>query len=318
MKRNSMVEVYRCLMMLGICTLHVINHLGDWSWAESLLTPCVCGFAVISGWFGIKCSLSKIIKLYFVQAWCGAIVLIIMQYTVCVWGGGGFVDWMRGFWFIHAYVLMMLLSPMVDVVLEYRRVAIVPLFIAVFGWGWLSNFPVIHSYVPKTHGLEMFSGLALLGSYAATRIVRITGIYETVSRATCLVVFLVVLGIMGPLHLGQYNSPLAFLAALSLFLLFWKSDSASENYFVLNILCKFCAIVSPSVFAVYFLHMSAPGLSGLLEVTRFFLDYNMPIYLAAPIGAMTMFVICILVDCPRRIVMRFALGRLFIAQIFHA
>ena len=65
--------------------LHCINHLGDWSWAESLLMPCVCGFAVISGWFGVKCSFKRIAKLYIVQASCGVVIYLLNKID----GGGG-------------------------------------------------------------------------------------------------------------------------------------------------------------------------------------------------------------------------------------
>lgn len=175
MKRNPAIELYRCILMFGICLLHCLHRDSYGVWAESLLLPCVCGFAFISGWFGIRFTPSKVLRLYGVQFYCLAVA------QIASWAGGnGFnvQSMFKGFcsfWFIHAYVLMMLFAPLVNHAVDDRRAVrvMVPFLVAVFGWGFLGRFPIVNRFVPKSIDLDMYSGLTLLGVYAVARLARI-------------------------------------------------------------------------------------------------------------------------------------------------
>ena len=84
--RNSSIDIYRCLLMLGICMLHAMAQAGhNVPWVANLLSWCVTGFAFISGWFGIRFSAGKLIKLYGISAYCAAAYVGL---DVIVQGGG--------------------------------------------------------------------------------------------------------------------------------------------------------------------------------------------------------------------------------------
>ena len=65
-KREESIEAFRVLLMLGICLLHVCGtQCGHpTQWLANMLYWCVPGFVFISGWFGMRFSLKKIIRLY--------------------------------------------------------------------------------------------------------------------------------------------------------------------------------------------------------------------------------------------------------------
>lgn len=73
--RDNRIEVFRCLMMFGICLLHAITQGGHIvRWADNALHTCVVGFVVISGWFGIKFSWGKVFRIVALTAWCALVV----------------------------------------------------------------------------------------------------------------------------------------------------------------------------------------------------------------------------------------------------
>lgn len=220
-KRNSAIELYRCMLMFGICLLHCLHRDNYGAWAESLLLPCVCGFAFISGWFGIRFTPSKVLRLYGVQFYC----LAVAQIASWVVGNGFHIQSMlKGFcsyWFIHAYVLMMLLAPLVNHAVDDRRAVrvMVPFLVAVFGWGFLGRFPIVNRFVPKPLDLDMYSGLTLLGVYAVARLARIYRLDERLSVRQLAVCFLTAAVLCSAGHLGFYNSPVAVVFIGSAFLM---------------------------------------------------------------------------------------------------
>ena len=77
MKRNDSIDVYRCLLMLGICLLHAITQGGhNVVWAANILLWCVPGFMFISGWYGIQFSHRKVLKLYGISLYCATVFVV--------------------------------------------------------------------------------------------------------------------------------------------------------------------------------------------------------------------------------------------------
>ena len=53
--RNPGIELYHCLLMLGICVLQVIGYYGSsWHWLSSAFLWCVPGFVFITGFLGCR------------------------------------------------------------------------------------------------------------------------------------------------------------------------------------------------------------------------------------------------------------------------
>ena len=71
-KRNAGLELMRLAMMFGIVAMHAAGHCaypeqsGHWV----MLDWCVCGFVFLSGWFGIKFSVAKCVKMAALGVWC--------------------------------------------------------------------------------------------------------------------------------------------------------------------------------------------------------------------------------------------------------
>lgn len=70
-KRNSAIEIYRVLLMLGIVVLHEYSYVGmGHNWLPRLFHTCVVGFVFISGYYGVKLSFAKFARLYGVAIFC--------------------------------------------------------------------------------------------------------------------------------------------------------------------------------------------------------------------------------------------------------
>lgn len=87
-KRNSAIEIYRVLLMLGIVIIHEYSYVGlGHNWVARLLTSCVVGFVFISGYYGVKLSFAKFAKLYGVAIFCAA--WFALSAFISTQGGGG-------------------------------------------------------------------------------------------------------------------------------------------------------------------------------------------------------------------------------------
>ena len=144
-KRNPAIELYRIFMMFCICYLHTFCQ-GPYQniWQSSLLSFAVPGFMLISGWFGIRFSVSKVVRLISVAVFVSLVVPLIGQ------GGGYWKEVLRiwhpngGSWFLWSYLIVMalacLIEPFFEQCMNDRNVATLlsrtmPLIMVVFGWG---------------------------------------------------------------------------------------------------------------------------------------------------------------------------------------
>lgn len=77
-QREANIEVYRVALMFGICLLHTIGYGGNTTpWMQNVLLSCVVGFVFISGWFGVKFSWWKLVKLYGIGLYCAMVFGIL-------------------------------------------------------------------------------------------------------------------------------------------------------------------------------------------------------------------------------------------------
>ena len=290
-QRNSQVELFRCLLMVGICVLHCANA-NHVTWLAWMLCPCVVGFVFISGWFGVKFSLSKIVYLYGVQLYCVVVVRIVSHHVLnepltlssIMYG-------MTQFWFVHAYVLMILLSPLVNVVVAQQDKHVVlqcllPFWLAIFGWGFVSHSHIVKGLVPTTDGLGVFSGLTLLGIYSVGRVCNLWHLLDCVGYRKCLFGVMVAFPLM-ILHLGVYNSPLAVILMAMFFYIVARTKSRYS---------RIVLFLSPSIFSVYIIHTTRLG-SVLSERLVSALGGGVP---AVMISGIAIFIAAILFDMPRR------------------
>lgn len=126
-QRDIAIELYRVMLMFGICLLHAIGQSAEpRAWMQNILASCVVGFVFISGWFGIKFTWMKLAKLYGIGLYCA----LVYGLMAC-WGESNWLiaapklAWFKlthGFWFLHAYALMMALTPLANLEVRMRNV----------------------------------------------------------------------------------------------------------------------------------------------------------------------------------------------------
>lgn len=254
LNRNPAIELYRVLLMFGIVTLHVAYIWGPaFRWENTGLAWCVDGFVFITGWFGVRFSVGKLLSLYG-TAFASALMI---ECLACAFGYGldsnivmGAMKHIKGLWFLHAYAFMLFLTPIVDCVLEIsngRR--LVPFLFLVFGWGLATELPIVHKFVPRPEGIGSFSGMTLLGVYTVARMIRCYGLVRYAKTRYLVLALPVLFGLccLGYGWLGHYASPIAVLMATSVFLLFLRIQVPS---FAVPIIL----FLGGSMFPVYVIH----------------------------------------------------------------
>lgn len=262
MKRNTSIEVFRCVLMFGIVFLHCCSQ-----GPITLITPyrlcmsCVTGFIFISGYFGIKFSWGKVLQLIATAVICTGISFagqLILGWPLTEYGFYEYI--ISGNWFLWAYVVLMMIAPLIDKALstvERPREALtwaMPLLILVFGWNFLSGMPVVGRYLPHPSGFGTHTFLMMIGVYLAARLFRIFNI-ENRLLGLKLWVPLLASGALCAVGLSHYDSPVAFVFMATLFVVFKRKNFARVG--------NVAALLGPSMFSVYLLHWSPLGLQFL-------------------------------------------------------
>ncbi len=195
--RISGVELYRALLMFGICLLHVFSIGGNkvGAWGTGFLRACVCGFVFISGYYGIKFRWKKLFILYGLAAYASVISTIAFHlYALDECGNlfERFAVTFRNFWFLNAYAVLMLMSPILNLLLKEdgkdARTALVLCVICTVGWSFVAQLPFFRSYLPQGPGLHNYSGFMFMGIYVISGLWRK---YEEVVKQNALIRMLV-------------------------------------------------------------------------------------------------------------------------------
>lgn len=308
--RNPGIELYRCLLMLGICILHVIGYYdASWQWLSYSFMWCVTGFVFITGFFGCTFDVRKLLKLYGVALWCFPVSRLIacgLGMETFSWTGFLLEAW-RDFldnWFIHAYVVLLVAAPYVDAYLRELRESgeikvalrlVVPLAVLVFVWSWAASYNFTAAFVPRTSGLTAYSSVTLVGIYALARIVRFCGLHERIPTWAALLLFPVCLG-LSMLKLGVYNSPIAFGAAFAGFVLCWRLPLP-------RFVATSAGILGPSMFSVFLLHTNGWVLPALRGWSDGLVARDLPLLGAFVVLVLAVYVGGILLDFPRRVLL---------------
>lgn len=227
-ERNMSVELYRALMMLGICMIHgfgvgMPRTVPAMRVIQSLLLFCVCGFVFLSGYYGIRFKLIKIIRLYGL----GLFGAIVSSVGYALWGDGSFGSaWhhfaftFKDYWFLNAYAILMLMAPALNLALASCRkpevwLALILLIVGTVGCSFVAQLPLMRSYFPASPGLHDYSGFMFMGIYVFAGLWRE---YDLGRFITARWLFVTVpLMAIYPLSLGGYSSPFSILTAAILF-----------------------------------------------------------------------------------------------------
>lgn len=316
-EREPGIELMRILMMFGICVLHTA-HLGlpfkvlsanSIFWA--LFVCSVDGFVFISGYYGIKFRLSKIVSLYTIGTFCALlnlIGLIVTGHPVRPATYEVFERFFCGTWFLHAYAVLMCFAPLVNRCLnaENKRGALevaIPMIALVFGWTWFSGeCKILKVPFPCSTGFESHSWLTLLGVYVVARLYRVLK-FERFIKWWMVIVFVPAITVATAFYrgiLGSYNSPQIIFFTL---LVFWSFKQMKVSSFW----SKAIAFVAPSLFAVYLLHYGPYGRLIYEHFVYLKLSTCCPVVILSALLAVAVFVLSLLADAPRR----------FLTHVFH-
>ena len=284
-KRQSNIELLRILAMFMILVIHAnmislpkplssdlaLNLLSTTTryFIESLGIVGVNVFVMISGWFLIRTRLKSVLSFLFqiIVLWGGGFIifLILGKTELSLSNIQEIFFFTRWDWFIKAYIVLMIIAPVLNTYLEnvsekQMRIVILGFFIFSSTYGWIGGAQRFFVY---GYGPLLFIGLYLLAHYAQ----RISYGMETPQRIKKifsfnkykdLLVYLIcvltntVLGLLG-LHYGKniynivyaYINPFTIIGALHLLLFFSKLKIAYNK--IINFLAA-------GSFAVFLIH----------------------------------------------------------------
>ena len=303
--RNSAIDAFRCLLIFGICFLHSITQGGhNISWAANVLQWCVPGFMFISGWFGIKFSVAKVLKLYGISLYCATVFVIFDVVANPSYEGGGLLRVYKiaiGQWFLNAYTVVMCLAPLANLAIERMLIKdLIPISLCAFGWSFATTLPVICNYMPNAAGLQAYSFLTLFVVYVVARFIRrmvdVSDRFRNlVSDKRYLLSVATVSLMLCSVGLGDYNSPFAILVAGCVFFLIKKIKFSP-------CIIRICVWLGPSMFSVYLMHSHGYAWKYLVKTEDYILSMGLPLCLTYIITAIIVFSVCVVADMPRRLI----------------
>ena len=278
--RNVGIDLFRCLCIYGICVYHAF-FTGEFAngFESRVWTWAVPGFAFISGYYGVKLRISKLIRLWVMASICFLLPIAL---------GGRFFDLLFINWYLLAYTILMLLSPILnaglnglarkDIRLAWGGVLVLAI------WSWLSEFACTRSYVPKANGMGALSFCSVLVAYVFGFVYRHhPGIGKKVKWWW--LVLLVPLSAV----LGHYTCPVTLLLVLILFRLFERLQFGTHVGSVIT-------LVAASGFAVYVLHANWQVLPIMHDISRcLIVDWHLPKYIGLMGSAAAIWGACVVI-----------------------
>lgn len=283
--RDGGVELFRCLLMFTIVLHHCCVHgplTGTWAamLIFALTVPAVDGFVAISGWYGIRFSWWKAVKLLGLFAFYSVLFCAL---EAGAWLAGFWPDPPRltlsGNWFGAAYLALMALSPILNAGLEalakepQKLLAAWGLFALAMTLDWANAFnagPILLFTAFSVTGWASHTFTTLAFVYVTARTARLLGWDARLGRLRLplLLGLLTFLLLAVPLrtwafdwHVGAphgcidvlknlgYNAPPIWLTAVAALLVFL---SVRPPRWVTRAAC----FLGPSMFGVYLFHES--------------------------------------------------------------
>ncbi len=279
---------------------------------QSLSIGCVDIFILISGWFGIRPRKSSAINFIF-----QCLFFTIGIYVICVCLGlsqlslngiAGCFMLLKDYWFIKAYFLLYLLSPILNVYIENAkekqiRLLLISFFTFQTIFSWISGASI---FFVNGNSTISFIGLYLLARYVAKY--QQQWVYNY-NKSLYLVIFLIsVLFMMLVFYemkvrqldslskmVFRYDQPIVIAASLSILLFFNKMNFKNKiiNYVASSSFAVYIIHVNPNIFESYFVN----------QIKKLFETYN-DVYCLITIFSflVAIFFISVLLDQIRKIV----------------
>lgn len=314
-KRNSAIDILRAGLMFLIVMHHCWRHgifyrpdsLLEWIFTMSIIWHVDC-FVAISGWFGIRFSLYKFVKLYGVIFFYSILNFVYESWSTGEWTIRNF-EIVSG-WFGSAYLMLMLVSTLLNEAIEgavKKGTRAAWCAYALFAVGFVFN------WAPR----GLFSGISVAGPlslftlvfiYVTMRMVRLLIPDEQLKKVVCvgLILFPVVtlcfvaLTVRWPrfICMGGYNAPHVWMFAVATVAAIAKWGNVSSWFGSL------CVRISPLIFGVYVLHNNTTFGKLLYIIPERLLASVLPPVCIMPIVASMVFCLCIFVEFIRHCFVR--------------
>lgn len=272
--RESNIELLRIISMFLVMVSHVTlaieyPNMKDATEIEFYLVGLLKAisvvsvnvFLMISGWFGIRFSYKRLFAFLFqvlffsLLGYFIAVLLGVKSFTITELMTCGLLLGSRNYWFVDSYLLLFLLSPVLNNFCEKSsriqlKNFLVTAFTVEFVAAWL--FPTLSIEIRAGYSVFSFILIYMLSRYiqiyqpscARFKAKHDVGVYLVLTLCLSGVAFVSHGGIVGIVGFYSYASPFVVAAALYLLLAFTKISFKSKiiNY------------VAASCFAVYLLH----------------------------------------------------------------
>jgi len=320
-ERKESVEILRCFLMFLIVCTHAFHH-GPWGrdgrfWTLFFIVIRwhVPAFIAISGWFGIRFSLKK-----FLRIWCLLAFYGVLSFSWRLWMKGEccLSDFTScGGWFAHSYLMLMLFSGFLNAGAE--KLAELGSRRAWSIWG-LACLGLTLTWSPKhlftyvsAPEFTQCSFLLLLVVYVSARLMRLTGLGVKIGRfrlcVLCwliLVASVIVYGLALKVLTGctewqfgltwSFASPAVWITGLVI--VTWAVQRKGSYGF----LGKVCTWMAPSMFAVYLIHETTSfGRMTYLPIERMFVECeSIHPFFAVLAASAVAFISCAMLDIVRR------------------
>lgn len=287
MQRKSNIELLRIVSMLAVIMVHLdgasvglptpgslsaVTPADAWRiGVESLTIVGVNCFTLISGYFGIKAKLSGIVKftltcmvyavgLYTISA------LLTHTFSFSAWTQSWMVFTHNDLWYVPAYMLLYLLSPMLNSAVSTLSLRSFSLWLGLFiganiwcGWLWGAQFNST-GYTPVQLIMVYLIGrwISLTLPACTTRFRRSSVCLTALAAYAGLTFLTSLLALwMSPAMVYAYNSPWVILSSVALFICFATMDFSSRT---VNTLAK-------GAFAAYLIHKNPAVWGGFIRPT---------------------------------------------------
>ena len=316
--RDGNIELLRCLLMFAV----VLDHsavfgplIGSWQGEFLFLAtgPAVSGFVAISGWFCIKFSWNKWLRLLALAivfrggVWLFDVGLYLLGQAPSIPSAGFGTDW-----FVGAYLGLMLFAPLLNAGLEalaqtpkkllstWVLVAVATaLFCVANGCSFFSIFK-IDDWGAHTLGLLIFGDVT-------ARTARLLEWPNRLRRWVygLTVVMVLLLAAYSAFHILWPTLPLGVLRGLRLFFIMGlgvMSLFIFQRFRVQGWLGATARFLGPSMFGVYLIHSTTYGQETFLIPEHWLMEVcpALPPMVIIVIGAICCFVVSVGVDLIRR------------------
>lgn len=276
MKRASNFELLRIVAMIFVVLFHISLHaqhheLASYPYITGATTTGVNLFILISGYFGIKLKWRSLLNMLSALT----IYSIISVLGRCIIFGEGietedvtsllFPMSDSYWWFAKCYMMLMLLSPAINLIIEKSSKKQMLYIIGVLAYlSCITGYVFKNSFNVDGFCIFNFVFVYIMGGYLRrhAHAERIKTTYLVITHIACS------LGLIVYHHfflMPSYNNPVLLLASLSLFMIFMKMKDFSSP--TIN-------SIAQCMFAVYLLHDSPFGFSIYEELYAFGTQHN--------------------------------------------